>query len=136
MFRADDRFLYARQREMSAFLQGGEDVAQLIAENKRLTSLLAEAERAVEEAAHLQDVLEAERESHALQVHPLNNKCSDLYNHQFDTTYSILYILPLSASINSGRIWTLHNHTILLEDPLCPSVSATIDPTRPQILHN
>ncbi|EIE27614.1 hypothetical protein COCSUDRAFT_55608 [Coccomyxa subellipsoidea C-169] len=51
----------------NAAAKGGEEVAQLIAENKRLTSLLAEAERAVEEAAHLQDVLEAERESHALQ---------------------------------------------------------------------
>lgn len=53
---------------MPANVQAGGELVQLRSENKRLSMLLVEAEAAAEEAAQLRDILEAERESKALQV--------------------------------------------------------------------
>ncbi len=53
-------------------MQGGEELTHLQSENARLASLLAHAEVAAEEAAHLRDMLEAEKESRALQVQTMS----------------------------------------------------------------
>lgn len=67
------RFCDEQMSDKLACMQDGEEVMRLTAENKRLASLLAEAENAAEEAAQLRDVLEAERESRTLQVPMLSH---------------------------------------------------------------
>ena len=61
--------------EEFACMQGAEELTHLQSENVRLASLLAHAEVAAEEAGHLRDMLEAEKESRALRVQTSSVPC-------------------------------------------------------------
>ncbi|CAL8463552.1 g3086 [Coccomyxa elongata] len=65
--RLEEAHAASAQGQTSDNNTGGEELTHLQSENARLASLLAHAEVAAEEAAHLRDMLEAEKESRAFQ---------------------------------------------------------------------